>query len=288
MRALILGAAGQVGRALAASAPADAEVVALDRAACDIGDGDAVERAVAEAAPDLVFNAAGYTAVDQAESEPDAAHLANAVAPGLIAAAGRKVGARTIHLSTDFVFDGLLSRPYRPDDAPAPLSVYGRTKLAGECAASAADPGVLIVRTAWVHAPQGANFVNTMLRLMRERGRIAVVADQVGTPTAAASLARGLWALALAGASGVHHYTDAGIASWYDFAVAVAEEGLAAGLLGKAVQIDPIPSAAYPTAAVRPAYSVLDKYATWGLLGEVAPHWRTSLRANLLELASLG
>jgi dTDP-4-dehydrorhamnose reductase len=283
VKALILGAAGQVGRALAAAAPGSAEVLSLDRGACDVGDPDSVERAVRDASPDLLFNAAGYTAVDRAEAEPEAARLANAVAPGLAAAAARRAGARMVHLSTDFVFDGQSSRPYRPDDTPAPLSVYGRTKLAGERAVAGADPDALIVRTAWVYAPSGGNFVNTMLRLMQSRERIEVVADQVGTPTRAASLARALWALAGAGATGLHHYTDAGVASWYDVAVAVEEEGRAAGLVRAPVRIAPIMSAAYPTAAARPAYSVLDKSATWALLGEPAPHWRASLRASLGE-----
>jgi dTDP-4-dehydrorhamnose reductase len=283
VKALILGAAGQVGRALAAAAPAGARLVALDRAACDIGDPGQIERAVADAAPDILFNAAGYTAVDKAEEEGDSAARLNAAAPGLIAAAARRAGARTVHLSTDFVFDGRSSRPYRPDDATAPLSVYGRTKLGGERAAAAADPDVLIVRTAWVYAPSGGNFVNTMLRLMRERDPIEVVADQIGTPTRAASLASALWALAAAGACGVHHYTDAGVASWYDFAVAIAEEGAAAGLLAAPAIVLPISSAARPSAAARPAFSVLDKSATWSLLGRSSPHWRTNLRASLRE-----
>jgi dTDP-4-dehydrorhamnose reductase len=288
MKALILGAAGQVGRALATAAPAGAEIVALDRAACDIGDAGQIERAVRDAAPDILFNAAGYTAVDKAEEDGESATRLNAAAPGLIAAAARRAGARTVHLSTDFVFDGLSSRPYRPDDATAPLSVYGRTKLDGERAAAAADPDVLIVRTAWVYAPSGANFVNTMLRLMRERERIEVVADQIGTPTRAASLASALWALALAGAAGIHHFTDAGVASWYDFAIAVEEEGRAAGLLGAPVEVVPVASSAYAAAAARPAYAVLDKQATWALLGGPPPHWRTNLRASLMEAGANG
>jgi dTDP-4-dehydrorhamnose reductase len=283
MRALILGATGQVGRALAAAAPAGAQIVALDRAACDIGDAGQIERAVSDAAPDILFNAAGYTAVDKAEEDGDSATRLNAAAPGLIAAAARRAGARTVHLSTDFVFDGRSSRPYRPDDATAPLSVYGRTKLDGEHAAAAADPDVLIVRTAWVYAPSGGNFVNTMLRLMRERDPVEVIADQVGTPTRAASLAHALWALAAAGASGVYHYTDAGVASWYDFAVAIAEEGAAAGLLAAPATVLPIAASARPSAAARPAFSVLDKSATWSLLGQASPHWRTNLRASLRE-----
>jgi dTDP-4-dehydrorhamnose reductase len=283
MRALILGAGGQVGRALTAAAPDPATFVTLDRAACDISDEAQVRRAIAEARPDVVFNAAGYTAVDRAEAETEAARRLNGLAPGRIAAAAREAGARLVHVSTDFVFDGRASRPYRPGDATGPLSAYGRTKLVGEDMVRAADPAALIVRTAWVYAPAGRNFVNTMLAMMREKGRVGVVADQIGTPTRAASLAGALWGLAAAGARGLHHYTDAGVASWYDFAVAIEEEARALGLLARAAEVMPVPTTAFPTPAARPAYSVLDKDDSWALLGRPAPHWRTSLRASLQE-----
>jgi len=287
VKALIFGAGGQVGRALAARAPAGVELVALDRTGCDVGDEAAVRAALGEHRPDLVFNAAAYTAVDRAENEPEAARRLNGEAPGFIGAAARQVGAKTIHLSTDFVFGPGEARPRRPDDATGPEGVYAATKLAGEQAVAAADPGALIVRTAWVYAPQGQNFVNTMIRLMRERDSLRVVADQVGAPTWAPGLAGALWALAGASAAGIHHYTDAGIASWYDFAVAIEEEGRAAGLLARPVSIEPIATCDYPTPAKRPAYSVLDKSATWAVIGR-APHWRANLRANLQELASYG
>jgi dTDP-4-dehydrorhamnose reductase len=288
MRALIFGAGGQLGRALARTAPPGTHLVALDRARCDVTDPDAVARALGEAAPDLVLNGAAYTAVDRAEAEPEAARRLNAVAPGTIAAAARAAGARTVHVSTDFVFDGAASVPYRPGDAAAPASVYGRTKLEGERAAIEADPDALLVRTAWLYAPQGANFVNTMLRLMRERAEVSVVADQIGTPTWAPSLAEALWALAGKGARGIFHYTDAGVASWYDFAVAIEEEARAAGILEKPVAIRPIATARYPTKARRPAFSLLEKEATWDLLGESAPHWRVNLRRNFQELKANG
>lgn len=287
MKALILGASGQVGRALIAAAPAGAQVVAADRAQCDVSDERGIAREIADVAPDIVFNAAGYTAVDRAESEPEAAQALNAAAPGAIAAAARRLGARTVHISTDFVFDGQAGRPYLPGDEARPACVYGRTKLAGEAAVAAADPGALIVRTAWVYAPRGANFVATMLRLMADREAVDVVDDQIGTPTAAASLAAALWALAAAGAEGLHHYTDAGVASWYDFAVAIEEEARALGLIDRPVRVTPIPTAAYPTPARRPAYSVLDKTATWALLG-APPHWRVNLRVALKEIGANG
>lgn len=285
MKALILGAEGQVGRALALTVPAGSEVVALGRAQCDVTDEAAVARAIRQTGAGLVLNAAAYTAVDRAEAEPEAAQALNADAPGLIAAAARAAGARSVHISTDFVFGGAGNRPFRPDDATAPASVYARTKLAGEVSAAAADPDALIVRSAWIHAPRGANFVTTMLRLMAERETIGVVADQIGTPTAAASLARALWALSDRGATGVWHYTDAGVASWYDFAVAVEEEARGAGLLTRPVEVRPIGTADYPTPAARPAFSVLDKTATWSFLGEAAPHWRVNLRRTIRDVA---
>ena len=287
MKALILGAGGQVGRALAATAPEGAETVALGRSDCDVGDPAGLRAAIGAVRPDVVFNAAAYTAVDKAESEPEAARRLNAEAPGLIAEAAREAGARTVHLSTDFVFGGAAEGPRRPQDPVRPEGVYAQTKLEGERAAQAADPDALIVRTAWVYAPAGANFVNTMLRLMAERDSLRVVADQVGTPTWAPSLASALWRLADLRAGGVHHFTDSGVASWYDFAVAIAEEALDAGLLEAPARIEPIATADYPTDAKRPAFSVLDKSATWALLGSAAPHWRVNLRANLRELANV-
>lgn len=283
MRALVLGAGGQVGQALVWNAPKDALVIGLDRSGCDIGDPRQVRDAVAQAKPDLVFNAAAYTAVDKAESEPETAQRLNAEAAGIVAEAARAAGARTVHISSDFVFGGAAAGPRKPDDPVAPQGVYARTKLEGELAVAAADPDALIVRTAWVYAATGHNFVNTMLRLLAERDEVRVVADQIGTPTWAPSLAGALWALAGQGARGLHHYTDAGVASWYDFALAVAEEGAAAGLLSLPARVTPIATADYPTPAPRPAYAVLDKAATWALLGGPAPHWRVNLRKNMQE-----
>ena len=288
MKALIFGAGGQVGRALAATAPGGTEIVVLDRADCDVTDRNAVTAAIRAARADLVFNAAAYTAVDKAESEPERAAMLNAVAPGWSASAARDASARFVHVSTDFVFGGSSGRPYRPDHPTRPLSVYGRTKRDGEAAVLAADPDALIVRTAWVHDANGANFVRTMLRLMAERDQLGIVADQLGTPTHAPSLARAFWALAAKGAAGLHHFTDAGIASWYDFAVAIQEEALALGLLERASVIAPIATADYPTPATRPGCVILDKSATWALLDRPPPHWRATLRTCLSEIARQG
>jgi len=275
------GAGGQLGRALQATVPAGVDPVALDRAALDIGDAAAVMARVRDLAPALIINAAAYTAVDKAESDAETAHRINADAPGHLAAAAAAIGARFIHISTDFVFDGTSGTPYRPDHPTAPLGVYGATKLAGERAVQAAQPDALIVRTAWVYGDTGHNFVRTMLRLMAERDEVRVVADQIGTPSYATGLARALWALDAAGATGIHHWTDSGAASWYDFAVAIQEEALAIGLLTRAVPVIPIATSDYPTPARRPSYSVLDKSAAVALVGTSAPHWRVHLREML-------
>lgn len=288
MKALILGSGGQLGRALCASAPAGTDIVALDRAACDLSVPARAAECIARAAPALVINAAAYTAVDRAESERELAQRINADAPGEIAGAAREAGARMVHVSTDFVFDGRAATPRAPDDRPAPLGVYGRTKLEGEHAVRAADPDALVVRTAWLYDARGGNFVNTMLRLMRERGAVGVVADQVGTPTWAPSLARAIWSLAAADTRGIHHFTDAGVASWYDFAVAIAEEGVAKGLVPANIAVRPIATRDFPTPAKRPAFGVLDKSGTWPLCGGPPPHWRVNLRACLQEIAEIG
>ncbi|OQW46377.1 MAG: NAD(P)-dependent oxidoreductase [Proteobacteria bacterium SG_bin6] len=280
MRVLITGAHGQLGRALIATAPADAVLDATDATELDITDAPAVERRINATKPQLVINAAAYTLVDQAESDEVEALRINGDAVGVLAAASRAIGARFVHVSTDFVFDGGQSTPYAPDAATNPLNAYGRTKLAGE---QAAGTDALIVRTAWVYAAQGHNFVRSMLRAMAERERLRVVIDQVGTPTYARGLAEALWALSARQVQGIFHYTDSGCASWYDFAVAIQEEALARGLLSREIPIDPIATADYPTAATRPPYSVLDKRATVALIG-AAPHWRVQLRRMIEEL----
>ena len=277
MRVLIFGAGGQVGTALQRLAPANAQISALTRDTIDLADSSAIAPLIRSAAPDLIINAAGYTAVDKAESEPELAHAINAAAPGEIARVAAETGARFVHISTDFVFDGTSGLPYAVDAPVNPLSVYGASKAAGEAALAAAGGNALTVRTAWVYGAGGANFVETMLRLMRERSSINVVADQMGSPTHADSLARALWRLAETEARGIVHFTDAGTASWYDFAVAVYDLGRQAGMLARDVEIMPIATSAYPTPARRPAYSVLDKSATWELLGGAARHWQHEL-----------
>ena len=283
MKTIILGAGGQVGRALLASAPPAAKIIALDRNAVDLTDAEAIARILQTEAPDLIINTAAYTAVDKAESDHELAYAINGDAPGHIARAAAGVGARFVHISTDFVFDGVSALPYAPEASVNPLSVYGASKRAGETAVLAADGNALIVRTAWVYAAGGRNFVETMLSMMASRPTINVVADQIGSPTHADSLARALWRLAATDYRGTLHYTDAGVASWYDFAVAIHDVGRAAGLLPNDVEIIPIPTSAYPTPARRPACAVLDKAATWALLGRPADHWRHELSSMIMK-----
>ncbi len=285
MKVLVLGGGGQVARAVAACVPATHTVLLKARQELDITDEAAVTAALAASGAGWLVNGAGYTAVDLAEDQAAQAFEINDTAVGLLARAAARAGCRLLHLSTDFVFDGNSSRAYQPGDEPNPLSVYGKSKLGGERRVLAQDPGGIVLRTAWVYAAYGRNFVLTMLRLMREKEQLSVVCDQIGTPTWAAGIAAAIWGLIEVGApGGVYHWTDLGVASWYDFAVAIQEEALARGLLRRAVPITPIPSAAYPTRARRPAFSVLDSAATRALISVPARHWRDHLRTMLNEL----
>jgi len=260
----------------------------MTRAQLDIADASTVAEYCADVKPQLVVNAAAYTAVDKAESEHDAAHRGNAQGPGVLATVCAEQGIRLIHISTDFVFDGAASQPYRPEAATAPLGEYGRSKRAGEVDVQKALPDALILRTGWVYSSFGGNFVKTMLRLMNEREEVSVVADQVGTPTWAHGLAEAVWAAAeRPQLRGFYHWSDAGVCSWYDLAVAISEEALALGLLSKPVKVRPIPAADYPTPAQRPAYSVLDKTSSWRDFALEGVHWRRQLRAMLADYKEL-
>jgi len=284
-KVLITGAAGQLGRELLRTAPAGVDCIAATRESLDIADAEQVNTLLREQRPSLVINAAAYTAVDRAESEQEMAQAINGEGAGNLAGACAENAARLIHVSTDFVFDGASSTPYLPDAPTSPLGEYGRSKLAGEQAVATRLPSALIIRTAWVYSAFGSNFVKTMLRLMAERDEISVVADQVGSPTWARGLAESLWLAAdLPEFQGFGHWTDAGVCSWYDFAVAIAEEAAELGLLTGMPLIHPIPGSAYPTPAARPAFSVLDKYSTWEALQTEGLHWRTQLRSMLKEL----
>nr|WP_293620922.1 dTDP-4-dehydrorhamnose reductase [Salinisphaera sp.] len=282
-RVLVTGADGQLGRALCRSGEErGVNIVALARADLDICDRSSVHEIVRHCAPTHIINAAAYTAVDAAESDADAAYAVNSEGPAHLAEAARDIGCRLFHVSTDFVFDGGQGKPYTPDGVPNPLNVYGASKLAGEKAiVERLGDSAFILRTAWVYSLQGRNFLTTMFRLMRERSHLRVVEDQVSTPTSAESLAIVLWRSIEKGLSGMNHWTDGGVASWYDFAVAIAEEGNARGLLTTIPEIAPVPSSEFPTVATRPAFSTLDKTRTRARLDYAGRHWRAELRAVL-------
>lgn len=284
-KVLVLGAGGQLGRELLLTAGPQVECMALARQQLDIGDREAVAGCLAAHRPRVIINAAAHTAVDAAEQETAAAHRANAEGPAHLAAACRDLGIRLLHVSTDFVFDGAASRPYRPDAPTAPLGEYGRSKLAGEQAVSRLLPGSLVLRSSWVYSRFGGNFVKTMLRLMAQRDELAVVADQTGSPTWARGLARALWAAAARPAlQGIYHWSDEGQCSWYDFALAIRDEARSLGLLDRSVTIRPISSGEYPTAARRPAYSVLDSTASRRDFELPGVPWRAQLRSMLADL----
>ena len=290
MKVLIVGANGQLGQELQVTADPDIEILALGRDQLDISNQQQIEQVLAEFEPQLVINAAAYTAVDKAEQEPEQAYRINRDGVANLAGGCHKIQVRLIHISTDFVFDGTQSNPYKPTDRVNPLGCYGESKYAGEQALQTSGlSNYLIVRTAWVYSSFGGNFVKTMLRLMADKDSLNVVADQVGTPTYARELARAIWKMTQQPElKGILHWTDAGVASWYDFAVAIQEEAIERGLLAKPIPINPIGTDAYPTPAKRPAYSVLDKTETWDLLRCPAVHWRTRLRQMLQALAGEG
>ena len=285
MKVLITGANGQLGGALQRTAPPHADINAIDVEDVDFTEGAMLRARLVVEAPDVLINAAAYTAVDKAETDEGLAQAINSDAVAIMAEEMESQGGKLVHVSTDFVFDGQSSTAYKPHDVRAPISAYGRTKAAGEDHLREAD---LLVRTAWVYEAGGANFVRTMIRLMKERDELSIVSDQIGCPTWATGLAGVIWGLIEKGATGTFHHCDEGKASWYDFALAIAEEAQKAGLLDRIPTLKPITTAEYPTPAARPAFSLLDCSATRELLGEPAIPWRENLGLMLKEEASLG
>lgn len=296
MTVLVFGGNGQLGQELLRALAPLGEVVATTRSGlladgspCEVADfnaPDALAAVLDRIQPTMVVNAAAYTAVDRAESESDAAWRANAEAPGVIARWCAAAGVPLVHYSTDYVFDGQGSRPYREDDATAPLGVYGESKLAGEDAVRAAGGRHLIFRTAWVYASHSANFLRTMLRVGAERDVLRVVADQVGTPTPAALIADvTAQALQHPGAlSGTWHLTAEGETSWHGFAEAIFAEAVAAGKLARAPTVEAITTAEYPTPAKRPAYSHLDVARIQADFGITLPSWQDGLKRVMAEI----
>ncbi|MCL6618369.1 dTDP-4-dehydrorhamnose reductase [Thermomonas hydrothermalis] len=293
MKVLLLGGSGQLGRALRDQLPALGTLVVASRTGADADVAanfdapDGLTDLVMHIAPDVVVNAAAYTAVDQAEREPDVAFRVNALGPAALAHGCAASGSLLLHYSTDYVFDGKAGRPLCETDRPAPLNVYGASKLAGEQAIAGSGARHVILRTAWVYAAHGHNFLRTMLRLAGTQDTLRVVADQIGTPTPAAWLAQATIAILEQGssASGVWHCVASGQTSWHGFAEAIMDEALAAGLLARRPQVLPITTADYPTPARRPAYSVLDTSKLQRDFGLTPPDWREGLRDTVRTLA---
>ncbi|HUO53924.1 MAG TPA: dTDP-4-dehydrorhamnose reductase [Rhodoblastus sp.] len=281
MRIAVTGLKGQIVSALIERAPRDVELIALGRPQLDLSRRGAVLAALRAARCDVIINAAAYTAVDQAESEPDVAMLVNGDGAGYVAEIAAELRAPLIHISTDYVFEGTLERPYREDDPTGPRAAYGRSKLAGEKKIAALHSNHAILRTAWVYSPFGTNFIRTMLRLGETRAEVGVVADQIGNPTSALDIADALFAIAarLEGDSAPHlrglfHMTGAGEASWADFAEAVFAEAERFGRTP--VKVKRITTADYPTPARRPANSRLDNGKLRGAYSLALPAWGPS------------
>ncbi len=291
MKVLLVGITGQIGHEIKQELGPFATVVAPGRERLDLAHLQTVKAQIKDIAPDVIINAAGYTAVDQSEADVAVAQRINGLAPGQLATAASQAGAALIHLSTDYVFDGGQSSPYRESDPPAPLSTYGQSKLAGEQAVQQHCDRHIILRTAWVYGSHGpSNFVKTMLRLGQQRDVLRVVYDQIGTPTWAREIAKVVAILSQRLDSipwGTYHFTNSGVASWYDFAVAIFEEAEALGYSLTLQQVVPITTPDYPTPANRPAYSVLANEKIIDVLGYRPPHWRQSLRAMLAEYVPL-
>ncbi|EGI74707.1 dTDP-4-dehydrorhamnose reductase [Pseudoalteromonas distincta] len=295
MKILVTGKNGQLGSELQKTCPSNVELICFGSKELDISNAEQVNELLITHSPDIVINAAAYTAVDKAETDTDTAYAVNKLGAANLASTCKHINARLIHISTDFVFDGTSTMPYTASDATNPLGVYGASKLAGEQAINEIlGSQATIVRTAWVYSVFGNNFVKTMLRLMAEKEQLGIVGDQVGTPTWAAGLANMLWALVAKASSEqvlntentatILNWTDAGVASWYDFAVAIQELAIEQGLLTKSIPISAIPAASYPTPAKRPAFSVLNKAQAEEISGVKTVHWRTQLKEMLTEL----
>ncbi len=283
MRILVTGAYGQLGNEMqvVARRHEEAEYLFTDADTLDICDAAAVERYVAEKRPDYIVNCAAYTAVDKAEDDEAAAQRVNVDAVRNIGEAAARHGAKVVHVSTDYVFDGNGHVPYTEDMAVAPATVYGRTKLAGEQALREADSTAVIIRTAWLYSPFGNNFVKTMLRLGRERETLGVVFDQIGSPTYAADLAKAIFTIIFSGRwePGIYHFSNEGVCSWYDFTKAIHDT---AGIT--TCDVKPIESSEYKYRTPRPYYSVLNKRKIKEVYGVEVPYWADSLRACIAIL----
>lgn len=283
---LLIGAKGQVGKELKETLTGD--ITALGREELDLTQKEHICQVVGSLKPDIIVNAGAYTAVDKAETEKDLAKSINAIAPKILAEVAAKIDASLIHISTDYVFDGTKNKPYLEEDETNPLGIYGQTKLAGEEAIKQSGAEHIILRTAWVYGTYGkSNFVKTMLRLGKEREELRVVSDQIGSPTRAKDIAVAIDTLIKANKwESIYHFTNSGVASWYDFSVAIFDEAKKLGFPLKIKQVVPINTSEYPTPAKRPAYSVLSAKKISQVLGNHPPYWRESLRKMLEKLYS--
>ena len=284
-KVLITGADGQLGYELQRTVPNGYECIATDKEDLDITDADAVKVFISDLKPAVIINSAAYTAVDKAEEEVELATAINATGAENLAKVAKENNIQFVQISTDFVFDGKGHTPYLVDAPAKPEGTYGITKQKGdELVQQILGDNAFIIRTSWLYSAHGNNFVKTMLRFMAEREELSIIADQIGTPTWANSLAQAVWVAVENNVTGMHHWSDAGVASWYDFAYAIMEEGVASGLLDKTITLNAITTADYPTPARRPCYSVMDKTTTWKALGFKSEHWRVALRQMMSEL----
>ncbi len=285
MKILLTGITGQVGQELQGTLTSVGEVVGLSRQELDLTKPEKVKDTIVQIRPNIIVNAAAYTAVDKAEGESELAMAINAHAPKAMAEAANQISATLVHISTDYVFDGTNHTPYQEDDITNPLGVYGKSKLLGEEAIKQICDRHIILRTAWVYGSKGhGNFVKTMLRLGKEREELRVVADQIGSPTWSYDIAVAITQLVSDRANiGTYHFTNSGVASWYDFAVAIFSEAKQLNFPLKIQQVLPITTKDYPTPAKRPSYSVLSKSKFIGTLGEYPPYWRDSLTKMLTQ-----
>lgn len=281
-RVLITGAAGQLGRTLLNTQSENVEVIGVDHAQCDIEDPKSIARAFEEYEPTVVINAAAFANVDRAESQPERAFAINATGVRNLAAAALRHDARLIHISTDYVFDGRSASPYPPDAAVNPLNIYGASKAAGEREFLASGVTGAVVRTAWLFSAESTSFVNKVLQQIRAGNKLRFVSDQIGTPTSTFDLAPVLLRLAIDdhGRKGVFHYTSGGSGSRYDQVMCIQQAALKLGIIDRPVEIEPVTSAAYNAAAVRPAYSVLDSRELWRIYG-TPPNWKSGIETVL-------
>ncbi len=289
-KVLLIGAKGQVGQELQVTLPQLGEVISIGREELDLTNSEKISQLIREIHPDYLVNAAAYTAVDKAETEPDLAYSINAIAPKIMAESAEKIQAKFLHISTDYVFDGRKNTPYLETDLTNPLGVYGQSKLRGEEEIKTVNSQAIILRTAWVYGSYGkSNFVKTMLRLGKEREELKVVVDQVGSPTLSKDIATAITHLLINvdNPAGIYNFTNSGVASWFDLTKAIFEEAKISGIPLKIQRVIPITTAEYPTPAVRPAYSVLSGQKISQQLGYIPPYWRDSLKAMLNQLFNL-